>query len=195
VIERGEKGTKRLHLHVIYCEHGPPLPRRFYKDRSYQHPQGCWLHGWCKTNVIRNTPLKAARYLTKYLMKDPERFPGGRRLAASPFWGPGQPRHRAAKPWTDKQRQRFHASLAADQAADAAKAAAQPGSLPSCALLSEPPTSSEKCTEANRPTGPPNDWIDSIICGWGDNCTVTRLVPPSEIPPKIAKLWFANEPA
>lgn len=195
VMERGEQGTKRLHLHGIYVEHGPPIPRALYKERDREHPKGCWLHGFVSTKLIQQTPLKAARYLGKYLTKNPERFPGGRRLVASPFWGPGKPIDRATKPWSEKRWARFHASLQPAQEAKAAEAASDKLGLPSCALLSEPRPSADSAQGQTGPPDPSDEWVKSLICGWGEKGYDIRLLTPDEIPPEIRAKWFAKEPA
>lgn len=195
VMERGEHGTKRVHGHVLYAEHGPPIPRRFYKDRSQENPAGCWLLGWVKTNIVHNDPLKAARYLTKYLTKGNGvvPFPGGRRLAASPFWGPGKPIYRAARSTTREGSPAQAQRRIAAEAARAHRDPTQEGALPSCALLTKPLATPGECTSQTGPPKPPDDWVKSLICGWGESGYSIRLLSPDEIPPEIREKWFAEE--
>lgn len=185
VIERGENGTRRIHGHAIYIEDGPPIPRAFYKERSRENPKGCWLHGWVKTKLIRETPLKAARYLTKYLLKNPERFPGGRRLAASPFWGPGKPVFRAVRsgPGPDTT----SATVGAWNPPEGGSALGpfHQWSLPSYALLTKPQASPESANGATGPPGPSIDGLRDFICEAEKQQLTVRIIPSNELPPEM----------
>lgn len=201
VIQRGDRGTRRLHIHMLLCEIGVPLPDDVYnnplradKDGN-PYVNGQWYGGHADVRPITRDPARAAGYVLRYCLRDAigkrrvtdderdrcETLPGGRRLSASTFWGPGKPQHpRAAftgnvytaRQWvTDLVKP--HTNMACDDPLAPGRGeqeltASPPTNCPSCALAI-------KSQEHPEPRGPPlttvKDWLEAIKAAFAPSNT------------------------
>jgi hypothetical protein len=205
VLQRGENGTKRLHVHMIMCENGDPLPDDAYNFASDEFPRGQWHAGWCKVEPVRMAHMeKAAGYVLRYCLREhidierdaAETLPGGRRLAASPFWGPGRigavapqaawPPQQSMDDWIranalDTPRPQHAAHL--DKArAYLEQTTSDGGKCPTCALAFK----SQEQTKAG--TDPPHP-LKALAEHIGGKGAQHRILKCDEIPTQIKKLW------
>lgn len=196
VIERGSRSTQRLHIHMIMAEYGHPIPRRYYiqrrrqrqRDGSWRNTDGRWLAGFVDTHLISGDPRDAAHYVVKYLAKQNglARLPGGRRISAAPFWGPGHGEFRAAVSKVEEGTPADGAALAAQREAERERAVVGPTLPPSYAIwLKSRPADGEH----NAPQGPPQHPFQTLAALWPEGPAYARLIPFDEIPPEIVKAW------
>lgn len=222
VIQRGDQGSQRLHVHMLICELGVPLPDDVYNnplatDRQgkVQYPRGQWFAGWASVRPITHDPPRAAGYVLRYCLRDAvqrdpdaetgaETLPGGRRLAASTFWGPGKPvlAHKApptercytARQWV-ADLTAPHRNLACEDPlapgrGDPEQTARALSNCPSCALAIK---SQEHANQRGPPDTPLPEWLTAISLAFGETNATMRVLDPDEIPPEVARAWNTED--
>jgi hypothetical protein len=262
VIQRGERGEKRVHVHMVVCISGAfladPRPghaqrgrqelaeaikwrmtrtekekrlkpedvgqwtadnarhftaeavaeREWFNNHSLEYPTGRWEAGFAKILPVIDNIEQAAGYVLRYCLRDAvkadgaETLPGGRKLSASTFWGPGVPRSPADTApidWpvpearTQSLREWLAAALGlgADTGSAANVAPASAGEAPSGGAEVGGPTCAWdiKSSHAKGARGPPLDpQLRDLATSFG-GIGQARLVTADDFYRKRAELW------
>jgi hypothetical protein len=208
VLQRGENGSKRLHAHMILCETGTPIPDDVYNFASNEYPRGQWHAGFAKVEPIdMRRAERACGYVLRYCLREhidldrdgAETLPGGRRLAASPYWG-----HRgigtmptgatmaqqSMTDWIAANRldtpKPQHTNVLDDARTVLEQTASHGGNCPSCALAFK--------SQEQKPgaTGPPHP-LKRLAEHIGGPGAAFRMLRCDEIPPEIVAKWFPEK--